>query len=321
METPTRRIALCVYLILLGLGQLSSVRSEGVEFLIEVRAEAPTGRETGKAVQEHVVAALQRRVDRQGLDGVVEPAGEERVLVRLFDPGIRGKECAHSLLQRGGSLEFRMVHPNSERYVDPRTGTLLQTPLEPGYEVLTRKPRTGESRQETEALAVKKSPERGLTGSYITHTLVTRGRFGEPELNFELSTAGSEVFAEVTRNNIGRRLAIVVDGELYSAPVIRGEIPSGRGLISGQSDVREAQELAVLLESPLGARARIVEERGVAPEIERRHQHEQWQKLALKAAVALAVTGLAAGAIIYLTRQQRGRLSKATSRVVPPRLR
>jgi len=72
-------------------------------------------------------------------------------------------------------------------------------------------------------------------------------------LKFRLNSEGAKRFGEVTRNNIGQRLAIILDGELYSAPVIQSAIETGSGQITGHFTVEQAQELANVLQNPLRA--------------------------------------------------------------------
>ena len=100
--------------------------------------------------------------------------------------------------------------------------------MPPGYEILKRKERQSDGTERIESLIVKKKPERNLTGSAIKSTMVVRGNLGEPQIDFTLNDEGAKTFGEITRENIGRRLAIVLDGELYSAPVIQGAIETGR---------------------------------------------------------------------------------------------
>src|SRR5262249_11349809 len=96
----------------------------------------------------------------------------------------------------------------------------------------------------------------------------------EPEIVFHLNDEGAQIFAEITREwspkgNKKYHLAIVLDGVLYSAPTIQGEIPGGTGRITGGFDAREAFNLANILENPLQAPVRILEERSVDPSLGR----------------------------------------------------
>jgi len=88
-----------------------------------------------------------------------------------------------------------------------------------------------------------------------------RGNLGEPEIAFTLNSQGAKRFAEITGKNIGRRLAIVLDGELCTAPVIRSPIENGSGQITGHFDAKEALELANLLEHPLEVHITLLESR------------------------------------------------------------
>src|SRR5208283_634879 len=99
--------------------------------------------------------------------------------------------------------------------------------------------------------------------------MVVRGNLGEPEIHFTLDDKGAERFAEITRENVHQRLAIILDKELYSAPVIQSPIETGSGEITGQFDNREAFELANVLENPLRAPLHIIQSREVNPTLGR----------------------------------------------------
>ena len=153
-----------------------------------------------------------------------------------------------------------MVHPQSD-------DLLAKGELEPGYEVMKLKERGQNGQERTEALLVKRRPE--LTGDSIQRAMVGRSNMGEPEIDFTLNSDGAARFAEVTKENVGHRLGIVLDGVLYSAPVIRTAIETGSGQITGRFDLKEAQELANVLENPLRARLGIMASSMVAPTLGR----------------------------------------------------
>ncbi len=92
-----------------------------------------------------------------------------------------------------------------------------------------------------------------MTGSGIKSAMVVRGNLGEPEIDFTLDAEGADKFAQITRENVDERLAIILDRELYSAPVIQTPIETGSGQITGHFDNKEAFELANVLENPLRA--------------------------------------------------------------------
>jgi len=112
---------------------------------------------------------------------------------------------------------------------------------------------------------VKKRAENGLRGDIVKSAMVGRGNMGEPEIEFRLNDDGAKRFGEVTRNSIGRQLAIVLDGQLYSAPTIQGAIETGSGQITGHFTPEEAQQLANVLQNPLRAPLKIVSSSDVSP--------------------------------------------------------
>jgi SecD/SecF fusion protein len=263
----------------------------GTSFLVEMdtnRLAAAVGDTNAAApaqelevVLAQAVEVLRKRVDRFGVaEPVIQPAGNNRILIQLPGLSEADKESAKSQIQKAAYLEFRMVHPQSDEL-------LAQGMTEPGYEILKEKDRGADGREVLRPILVKKRAERGLNGSYVRRAIVTRGNLGEPEIDFELNSEGAGIFAEVTRENIGRRLAIVLDGELYSAPVIRGEIPGGRGQITGRFDQKEAFELANVLENPLRAPLRIIESREVDPTLGK-DSIQSGVKAAIRGVIAVA---------------------------------
>ena len=205
------------------------------------------------------VEVLRRRVDKFGVaEPIIQPAGRNRILVQLPGLSEADRESAQRQLQRAAFLEFRLVHERSEELL--REGL-----IEPGYEVLTEERRNPDGTKTLQRYLVKKRPERGMTGAYIKSAMVVRGNLGEPRIVFQLTSEGAELFGQITRENQGRLLAIVLDGVLYSAPRIREPILTGSGEITGNFDLREAIELANVLENPLRAPLRVIESRDVDP--------------------------------------------------------
>lgn len=220
---------------------------------------------------DQAVEILRKRVDQYGVaEPVIQKAGTDRIVIQM--PGVTEgeKDAVKRQIERAAFLEFRMVHPESDR---------LQAEglVPPGYEVLTLSSKRPDGRLESERLLVRKKPERGLTGRYITRAAAEPDPMtGAPHISFELNSEGAALFREITREFSPRpgpggtqfsRLAIVLDGELYSAPQINGEIPAGRGVIQGRFDYREATELARVLMNPLEAPVKIIEERSVDPSL------------------------------------------------------
>lgn len=233
----------------------------GTSFLVEMDTNRLDEATDASFALSQAVEVLRKRVDRFGVaEPVIQPAGDTRILVQLPGLSEADKEAAMRTIQKAAFLEFRLVHPDSDRL-------LQEGVIEPGYEVLRRKERNKQGQEMVEAVMVRKRAE--MTGSGIRSAMVTRGNMGEPEINFNLDSQGAERFAEITRENVGRRLAIILDGELYSAPVIRTAIETGSGSITGKFDDREAFELVNVLQNPLRAPLRIIESREVDPTLGR----------------------------------------------------
>jgi preprotein translocase subunit SecD len=121
-----------------------------------------------------------------------------------------------------------------------------------------------------ELYLVKKDPE--LTGKYLTNAQVTIGQdmqsAGSPEVNFEMNRQGARIFSRVSGANIGKRLAIILDNNVVSAPTIQTKIPDGRGRITGVGSMEEGKMLAIVLRvGALPAPVTIIEERTVGPSL------------------------------------------------------
>ncbi len=103
-----------------------------------------------------------------------------------------------------------------------------------------------------------------LTGSYLKSADVSYDNLGRPQIQFEMTPEGAKIFAQITRENIGKQLAITLDGVVQTAPRINSEIPSGSGVITGNYTVEEAKATATLLNAgALPVKAEIVETRTV----------------------------------------------------------
>lgn len=231
----------------------------GTSFLMEMQTNGlSSGSETGSALSQ-AVEVLRKRVDRFGVaEPVIVPQGENQILVQLPGLSAADQESAKDSLSRAAYLEFRLVHPDSRKLLEEGI-------VEPGYEIKSHKERRRDGHEEVETLLVKKKAE--MTGSGIKSAMVARGNLGEPEIHFTLDSEGAARFADITRENLHQRLAILLDGELYSAPTIQSAIETGSGQITGvgSSDPRAAFELANVLENPLRAKLELRETRLVDP--------------------------------------------------------
>lgn len=239
----------------------------GTSFLVAME----TNRFAATADKDHALAqaveVLRKRVDKLGVsEPIIQPSGENRIMISLPGLSDQENESARRQIEKAAFLEFRMVHPESEEYIQ-------QGIPAPGYEILKLKAKTGDTHSPIISYLVKVKPERGLTGKNIKYASVARHPVSnQPEIHFTLDDEGAKKFAEVTREyapqgNKFYQLAIVLDGDLYSAPRIMGEIPGGQGSITGEFTIQEAFELATALENPLEAPVKIMEERRVDPSL------------------------------------------------------
>jgi SecD/SecF fusion protein len=241
----------------------------GTSFLVAMDTNRLARLEEKESALENAVEVLRKRVDKLGVaEPILQKAGNDRILIQLPGLSEANKQAARENIQKAAFLEFRMVHPESMEL-------LAQNIVEPGYEILRleRKDRNGEVT--LVPYLVKKKAERGLNGKYLKRAMVSRHHItNEPEIQFELNDEGAKLFGEITteyqpKGNKFFQLAIILDGQLYSAPQINEPITAGRGQITGNFDLKEAITLANVLENPLEAPVSIVEERAVDPSLGR----------------------------------------------------
>ena len=239
----------------------------GTSFLVEMDTNVLFSADTNNirqrsevtsAALSQAVEVLRKRIDRFGVaEPIIQSAGGNRILIQLPGLSQSDKESAKQQIQKTAFLEFRMVHERSNEIVDERTGEVHE-PVPAGYELLKHVEQLPNNQTKVEYVVVRKKPENGLAGDIVKSSMVVRGNLGEPQIDFSLTADGAEKFAKTTRENINHRLAIVLDGELYSAPNIQGEIPSGNGQITGNYTIETAMELANVLQNPLKAPLHIV---------------------------------------------------------------
>lgn len=238
----------------------------GTEFLLEMDLSGRTNDSqltTGNNyLADQAVEVLRKRVDAFGVaEPIIQPAGDNRIVVQL--PGLEesAKESAREQIQKAAFLEFRLVDPENDAHL--RSGL-----VPPGYVLLPMRARTKEGIEIPASIIVKRQAESGLGGKSIQSARVARNPVtGSPEIDFTLNLGAAATFGEVTSKNVGQRLAIVLDGEVISAPNINSPILGGAGQISGSFTEREAFELATALENPLETPLRVIEENGVDPSL------------------------------------------------------
>lgn len=227
---------------------LTQAPGHGTEFILEVEhSKTSAGTQELSILQE----AIRRRAARVDVKIFWEPISNSqvRVVAALRNPG--DAQRIQDLLFSQGALAFRLVHQESDRLIQNGEAP-------PGYEMLKREVLNPPRPMYLEQVLVKTETESGLSGSLIKSAMVMRGDRGEPQIGFTMQPEAAAAFAKVTGDNLGRRLAIVLDGKLYSAPVIQSPITGGRGQITGQFSSAEALELAATIETPLPVAVRVV---------------------------------------------------------------
>ncbi|HZQ60457.1 MAG TPA: protein translocase subunit SecD [Casimicrobiaceae bacterium] len=208
------------------------------------------------AVQQNI-QILRNRVNELGVaEPIIQQQGSDRVVVQL--PGVQDTAHAKDILGRTASLEIRMVNEDPGALEQALAGSV---PF--GSDLFYD--RNGQP------VLVKRQVV--LTGDRISDAQPGFDqRTNEPAVHVNLDGAGARIFKEVTRENVGKRMAIVLvekgKADVITAPVIREEIGGGRVQISGRMSTREANDIALLMRAgALAAPMEIVEERTVGPSL------------------------------------------------------
>ena len=207
------------------------------------------------------ITTLHNRINELGVaEPVIQQQGADRIVVQL--PGVQDTAKAKDILGRTATLEVRLV--DDENSANPSVMDLASKGQPPaGTEFYVE--RGGHP------LLVKKQVV--LTGDRLTDAQPGfDGQTHEPAVHLTLDSAGARIFQEVTRDNVGKRMAILLiekgKGEVVTAPVIRAEIGGGRVQISGRMSPQEASDVALLLRAgSLAAPMDIVEERTIGPSL------------------------------------------------------
>jgi SecD/SecF fusion protein len=250
----------------------------GTSFLIRL---IKTDKPIAKAMQEQAVEVIRKRVDYfGGGEPIITPVGEDRILVQIPGLGAEKIQEARDQLSRVAKLEFRMVFPDNDKRLEAIDKGEQVIP--PDYRIETYKHQPeGNEKPKEERLLVKKKAD--LAGNRVSGSSARYGNEGwEVEMSFD--SEGAKQFGKITEENVGHRFAIVLDGVIQSAPVIRSAIYGGNAQITGKFGEQEARGLASVLENPLQTPVSIEEERSVSPTL---------GLDAIKASVMAGLVGLA----------------------------
>ena len=205
------------------------------------------------------IEIVRRRIDETGArEPSIQMQGEDRIVVQL--PGITDPERVKRLLGKTAKMTFHFLHPTATPE-DARTGQLPA-----GTQVL---PADKELDPSGRPFLYVFNRRIVVSGDKLTDSQPSfDGNQGQWVVNFRFDTTGGRQFGNATKESVGQRLAIVLDGRVISAPVVREPILGGNGQISGSFNAESASELAILLRAgALPAPLTVIEERTVGPDL------------------------------------------------------
>ena len=234
-------------------------KTQGSEFVLSLNLKPEAARKVQQQALKQNITTLHNRINELGVaEPIIQQQGLDRIVVQL--PGVQDTAKAKDILGRTATLEIRMVDDSS----DARAAELSSSAMVPfGDERFLE--RTGQ------AVVVKKQVL--LTGENLTDAQPGfDNQTQEAAVHLTLDAKGARIFRDVTRENVGKRMAILLfekgKGEVVTAPVIRSEIGGGRVQISGRMNTVEANDVALLLRAgSLAAPMEIIEERTIGPSL------------------------------------------------------
>jgi len=224
----------------------------GMHLLLKV----DTSKLSGKAKEDagdRAIEVIRNRIDQFGVrEPSIQKQGEDEIVVQL--PGVTDRDRAIELIGKTALLEFKLVSADQDKIKDALAGKVPE-----GYELKY-------TEEDNAPLLLEKDAV--LAGDALTDATVqfSSSSFNEPGVSLKFNAEGAKKFAEITTANVGRRLAIVLDGKVQSAPNIREPIPSGEAQITGHFTMEDAQDLAIILRvGALPAPMYVEEERTIGP--------------------------------------------------------
>ncbi|MDI6758586.1 MAG: protein translocase subunit SecD [Candidatus Omnitrophota bacterium] len=224
----------------------------GMHLLLKVDTSKLSPEDKIDAV-DRALEVVRNRIDEFGVrEPYIQKQGEDEIVVQL--PGITDRERAIDIIGRTALLEFKIVSADTQLLKQAQEGNVPE-----GYELKT-------SKDDNIALLLEKKAL--LTGDALSAARIGQDQYGLPDVELEFTPEGSKAFAEITRKYINQQLAIVLDGVIYSAPVINQAIESGKAEITKRFgfDIKEAGDLSLVLRAgALPAPMNIEEERTIGP--------------------------------------------------------
>ena len=214
-----------------------------------------------KLAVDQALETIRNRIDQFGVsEPDIRRQGDTRILIQL--PGVKDPQRAKDLIGRTALLEFKLVDD---------TGNLqaaLKGNVPPGREVLYKIDEDPDTQRESKTPFLLKKRTL-LTGAYLTDARVQiDSQYNTPYVSLDFDKKGARIFERITGDNVNKRLAIVLDQRVASAPVIQEKIAGGQARITGDFSMEEARDLAIVLRAgALPAPVVILEERTVGPSL------------------------------------------------------
>jgi preprotein translocase subunit SecD len=207
---------------------------------------------------DQALETIRNRIDQFG---VAEPTivrqGKDEIVVQL--PGVKDPERAIDLIGKTAQLEFKLVDDEAPvaaeipQAIVPGEEEMFMKQfaekIPEGDEILFKSTINEDTQEVVGKIPFLLKKQASLTGDLLNDARVSINQYGEPYVSLELNAAGAKIFEDVTGANIEKRLAIVLDNTVYSAPVIRDRIAGGSAMIEGNFSMDEAKDLSIVLKA------------------------------------------------------------------------
>ncbi len=243
--------------------------------------------EKSRQLVAQTIQIISRRLDETGTKELnVQQQGEDRILLQV--PGLQDPKHLKELLGTTAKMTFHLVNPQVSDAQLWKKDAPLGTIILPS-----------EERNDTDGKPVPSRPyaliaEPALSGESLVDASASFGEGGQPVVAFRFDSLGAQTFGEITKKHIGQQFAIVLDGKVITAPVIRSAILGGSGIIEGNFTVESATNLALLLRAgALPADVTVLEERTIGPSLG--NDSIKAGKLAASVAVSLVAVFMIVG--------------------------
>lgn len=209
---------------------------------------------------EQSIQIVNRRVNETGTrEPIIQRQGDNRIVLQV--PGLQDPERLKTLLGKTAKMTFHLV----DETVDMREAMQGKVPV--GTRILYEEDRNEKNGINRTPVPVKTRVM--LSGDMLVDAAPSfDNQTNEPDVSFRFNTVGAKTFADITRENVGKRFAVVLDDKVITAPVIQTAILGGSGVITGRFTTESANDLAVLLRSgALPVPLKVIEERSVGPSL------------------------------------------------------